>query len=200
MICPEIIYMVTGFTRCGTSMMMNCLIAGGMDAEYDESYEGLKYKTVDGYHGNPQGYRELEGSKVESPDFPECYSGKLIKMPNYWWTGTRGYGARKITKPYKVIFMRRDWDEQRFSRRRLDDHTGARPDGHIITTREPIYRKIMPEIRDNALTYDEVWYPVVVENPLPVFEMLADHGWPIDPQKSAQVPDPSLYRIKKENL
>ena len=130
--------MVTGFTRSGTSMMMNCLIAGGMDAEYVESYEGLKYKTVDGYHGNPQGYRELEESEVKRPDFPECYAGKLIKMPNYWW------------------------------------------------------------MRQEAETYDEVWYPVAVFNPLPVFEMLQDHGWPIDPEKSAKIPDPKYYHFRNE--
>ena len=194
------IYLVTGFTRSGTSMMMNCLVAGGMDAVFFESNEGAAYQTVDGYHGNPNGYFQLEQSDIERPDFPECFDGKLIKMPSYWWTGTRGYGARKITLPYKVIFMRRDREEQRYSRRRLDDHTGARPNGRIITTREPVYHMIMPNIRDNAVTYDEVWYPDAVQNPLPIFELLREHGWPIDPQKSAQVPDPSLYRIKKENL
>ncbi|MDY6867224.1 MAG: hypothetical protein SVT56_04875 [Chloroflexota bacterium] len=193
------IYIVTGFTRSGTSMMMNCLIAGGMTAEYVEGNQREAYYIADeGYHPNQQGYRQLDVIDIKRPDFPECFDGKLIKMPIYWWTGSRGYGGRKIEIPYKAIFMRRDWQEQILSRRRLDDHVNKRKDGRLIPSREPIYREIVPEVIANAKTYDEVWYPIAVFNPLPVFEMLKDHGWPIDPEQAAEVPNPKLrhYNIK----
>ena len=62
----------------------------------------------------------------------------------------------------------------------------------------PIYKEVSEKLRKEAVTYDEVWYPVVVYNPLPVFEMLRDHGWDIDPEKCSKIPDPKYYRVRKE--
>jgi hypothetical protein len=191
------LYIVTGFTRCGTSMMMNCLIAGGMEAEYEECASSEYYETKDGYHPNPQGYRQVSLANNMRPDFPECFDGKLIKMPMYWWTGSRGYGRRKIEVPFKMIFMRRDWKEQILSRRRLDDHVNRRLDGKLTKSREPVYNRVSVRLKGEAETYDEVWYPIAVFNPLPVFEMLRDHGWPIDPEKSSMIPDQKYYRFRE---
>ena len=49
--------------------------------------------------------------------------------------------------------------------------------------------------RDDVITFHEFWYKEVLDNPLYHFKLLADSGWPIDPEKSATVPDKSLCHI-----
>jgi len=196
------IYIVTGLGRCGTSMMMNCLIAGGMDAEYDECVPHIYYEKKDGYIPNPHGYRQLDAKDVKRPDFPECFDGKLIKVPCYWWTGSRGYGGREIKVPYKTIFMRRNFMEQVLSRKRFNEHLGKpkriKSDIALVNKRKLMTLEISSRLKREAETYDEVWYPTAVFNPLPVFEMLQDHGWPINPEKSALVPDSKRYRFREK--
>ena len=74
------IYVVSGFMRTGTSMMMKALEAGGMDASYKQSRDVMKDHYADEYYNpNIGGLYELEKQDYQKWDFPRDYEGKLIK-------------------------------------------------------------------------------------------------------------------------
>src|SRR3990167_6193895 len=101
------IYIVSGWQRTGTSMMMEALIAGGMDAAWDEAKDKRlhdRYLRENGVVPNER-YFEFEKDEYRKPGFPAAYDGKLIKAL---------YGAIHSLNPalqYKVIYMRRPQQE-----------------------------------------------------------------------------------------
>ena len=77
------LYVVSGFMRTGTSMMMKALEAGGLDACYKQSREEMKNRYADEhYDPNIGGLYELERKDYQKPNFPRDYEGKLIKCLN----------------------------------------------------------------------------------------------------------------------
>lgn len=64
------VYAVMGYLRSGTSMLMECLMAGGMDAAYEPG------RTT------PLGEKhyELSAKEQATAGFPKGYEGRLIKM------------------------------------------------------------------------------------------------------------------------
>jgi len=97
------VYIVSGYMRSGTSMMMKSLEAGGMAACYNPEKDKIlnnKYART-AYDPNPDGFFELGRKEFEEPDFPDAYRGKLIKVLHW----------RLESLPasdYQVIFMLRD--------------------------------------------------------------------------------------------
>ena len=95
-------YIVSGYMRTGTSMMMRALEAGGMETAWskkrDNNFSGVSYVA------NQGGMYELDEKEIYSPGFPTPYEGKVIKLLS---TKVR------ILKPgkYLIVFMRRDADE-----------------------------------------------------------------------------------------
>ena len=56
------LYVVSGFKRTGTSMMMHALIAGGLDGVYSEQRQHITDKIPEGeYNPNPNGFYEYVG-------------------------------------------------------------------------------------------------------------------------------------------
>lgn len=138
------IYVISGFMRSGTTMMMKALEAGGMDAAYhDDLYE--LYKT-----------------EYEEWDFPKKYDGKLIKAL------APGVLGMSVMPEIKIVFMRRDVDEiveshnsylpQFLSRDHLDDC--------IERTVEQLWN------RKDVVSIDEMWYRDVLKYPKEHFMML----------------------------
>lgn len=64
------VYAVMGYLRSGTSMLMECLMAGGMDAAYEP---GRRTPL-----GEP--HYELSFEDQMKHGFPQGYEGRLIKM------------------------------------------------------------------------------------------------------------------------
>jgi hypothetical protein len=103
----EIITIVSGLPRSGTSMMMKMLEAGGIPPLTD------KIRTAD--EDNPKGYYEFERVKQIEHDqsWLEDAKGKAVKMISALLKHLpQGY-------TYKVIFMRRQIEEILASQRQM---------------------------------------------------------------------------------
>ena len=195
----EPIYIVSGYMRCGTSMMMNCLLAGGMNAAFEPKRDELNVKHGDDqYQGNPNGYYELSRAEYKHRDFPLMYRGKLLKC-------LMGGLNRLHVAKYKIIFMRRDPEESRQSfigmfrpnpvqqQKMKEYYTG----GEYV---EDVERCVARLKNRKDVDVVEIDYRTVVENPRSVFSMLSMMGWPIDPEKASAVVDPKQCRYKAEEL
>jgi len=189
------LYVVSGFMRTGTSMMMKALEAGGLDAAYQQSREEMRRRFADDqYDPNLGGLYELEREDYRKPDFPRGWEGKLIKCLS------RG-PAQMMPMPdgIRVVFMRRDTEEisqsyMAFFGRRLNPQL----EGVLQDRMDAIVERI--QNRKDVLSLDVFWFRDVVGAPREYFEQLRKHSWPIDVDAAVGVVDPSLCRYKREEL
>lgn len=95
----QVITVVTGLPRSGTSLMMQILNKSGMDILSD----GVRQKDI----SNPEGYYEFEAVKgiVRDNSFLKTASGKVVKIV----APLPIYLDKSLN--YRVIFMRRDIEE-----------------------------------------------------------------------------------------
>ena len=183
------IYIVSGYMRSGTSMMMRALEAGGMDAAYSVERDArMNEKWGDPDYKPNESYLELDPEDYQNPDFPSAYEGRLIKC---LWGGM--LRLRPVTQ-YRVIFMRRD---PAAIRRSLTAFFGE-PIEHsqgVDFVRQ--LDNIVAILRDRRSVVDvsELHYADVVDDPHTVFQGLARSGWPIDPGKAASVPSGGKRRF-----
>jgi len=208
------LYVVTGFMRTGTSMMMKALEAGGLDADYQQSRDEMKNRFADEhYDPNVGGLYELERKDYKKWGFPKKHDGKLIKalnqgVPKMW----------PMKNGIRVVFMRRDSEEIRqsydaFFGRQLDpenflpfskDQTASYPlpGSNEWTKLDSKMQGIVEKIhnRKDVKSLHEFWFRSVVDNPLKYFQTLKNAGWPIDPKKCAEVVDAKYCRFKLEEL
>jgi hypothetical protein len=108
----EIITIVSGLPRSGTSMMMQILIAGGMKVVTDHIREADD--------DNPRGYFELEKVKKIKEDcswLKDC-NGKAFKMVS----PLLEYLPNNLT--YKIIFMKRKMEELLASQKQMLNRLG----------------------------------------------------------------------------
>ncbi len=133
----EIITVVSGLPRSGTSMMMRMLNAGGMETLTDNIREADE--------DNTNGYYELEKIKKLKNDtsFLGDAVGKLVKVVS----ALLRYLPAKYQ--YKIVFMRRDLDEVLASQKQM-----------LIRRGEPTDRvsdEIMKDIYLKHLKFVESW-------------------------------------------
>ena len=189
----EVTYIVSGFMRTGTSMMMKALEAGGMKAEYKQSREEMRKRFADeNYDPNIGGLYELERQDYKRLRFPAKYKGKLIKALNM--------GVPQMSPMpdgIRVVFMRRDEEEIRQSYQAFFGQELAMGN-HFQKRMDDIIAKIRN--RKDLLSLDVFWYRDVIENPKKYFQILKKHNWNIDIEKAVSVINPKYYRFKKENL
>lgn len=186
------IYVVSGWQRTGTSMMMQALIAGGMDGAWDEEKDKRladRYLRRNGTVPNEK-YYEFEQKEYHEPGFPAKYAGKLIKAL---------YGAIPKLNPslqYRVIYMRRPQhqivDSIVSSLGRPALGTTARPNFVAKQEKAVAWMKARPA---QFLSVDEIWYQAMLDSPATVLQQLADNGWPIAIAKALAVPDKSKQRF-----
>lgn len=187
----ETIYIVSGYMRTGTSMMMKALEAGGMKPVFSDSREKMNERFGDKhYKPNPQGFYELSKEELKIPRFPLNHKGKLVKL--LW-----GIVWKFPVHDYKVVFMMRNPEEIRQSYEA--GFGGQPPDSHKS------YKEIMKDTinvlenrRDTIV--DTFQFREVVADPLKHFKRLKKSGWPIDVKKAIKVIDPSQVRFKIEEL
>lgn len=186
------LYVVSGFMRTGTSMMMKALEAGGMEACYRQSREKMKQKFADEhYDPNVGGLYELEQKDYKKIDFPKGYEGKLIKGLNMCVPR-----MNIMSDGIRVVFMRRDSEEIRQSYNAFFD-----ADMNVKGLDEKM-ENIIERIknRKDVRSVNVLWYHDVIKNPQDTFKILQQASWPIDVQKCVKVVDPRYYRFKKEKL
>lgn len=188
-------YIVSGFMRTGTSMMMACLAAAGLDAVYNPVRDKMnKQFGDDKYVPNPGGFYELTAADFKDRMFPTKYKGKLIKI---LYAGL----PRCCVGNYQVVFMLRDPEEIRQSFEAFfenGDHTHFR--NRIKTYHEDMEEAIARLRNRKDTTVTVLHYRDVVNDPFWAFSLLKESGWPIDVDKAAAVVDPSQCRFKLEEL
>ncbi len=188
----ETLFIVSGFMRTGTSMMMKALETGGIETVYAKNRDEIKDVFADkNYNPNDGGLYELERTDYLSANFPRKFKGKLIKAL------LGALDRMRVMPKIKIIVMKRNPEEIRQSYFAFFGQKLPVTDKQL----EEMYKETIMSLANRKDTeYKEFWYRDVVKEPLKYFQELKEWGWPIDPQKSAQIVDPSLLRYKLESL
>ena len=183
------IYIVSGFMRSGTSMMMQSLEAGGMEVvksvqrdEFGQKYSDKEYKV------NPKGLYELQVQEMRRRGFPLMYNGKVLKVLDD--------SVRLLSvAQYKVVFMRRHPEEIRQSYEAAFE---------VNIPVEIIKRKIRESIkqlenRRDVIDLQVFEYREVALEPHIHFGILKNCGWPIDVEMAVSTIKPGV-RFALEKL
>lgn len=181
------LYVVTGFPRSGTSMMMRCLQFAGIEPVVSRSREAMMAKrNIGEYAANPNGFYEVEDSEVLRVGFLEnIEENRCIKLLPTSLTCLP-------VRPTRVIWMRRDPAEIRrsyertFPNENFDKKFPAWPRTHDVQI-----KSIQPILRDRrSIDLIELQYADVIENPARALRSLQI----VNASKAAMAVDASLYR------
>ena len=183
------IIIVSGLPRSGTSMAMKMLEAGGLQTVQD----GIRVADED----NPKGYYEDERVKDLHVDDDKG-----------WLTAARGKVVKIISfllkhlpeqHNYKVIFMRRHFDEVLASQAKMLERRGETSETSDEQMKE-IYENhlwMVNRLLKRSACFEtlEVQYKSVLEKPAEQASRIAEFlDMGLDAQKMAGVVDGSLYR------
>lgn len=185
----EEIVVVSGLPRSGTSLMMQMLASGGIEALTDN----LRTADVD----NPRGYYEFERVKKLKEDtswLPEA-RGKVVKLVSQLLFDL------PPTERYRVIFMQRDLDEMLASQEKMLQRLGRE-----AAPREEIKKAFVKHLDRLHAWLDQ--QPNMSVLRIPYADVLADPeaatlrvseflGGTPDPAAMVGAIDPSLYRNRK---
>lgn len=173
------VYIVSGFPRSGTTMMMQCLTAGGLNALIDQpdSPRGQLY--------------ELPRSCEEDPTFlkREAAAGKLVKL---------FYNRLAITPPdipLRILFMLRDPSEIRYSLEKHRRRSVVIENGDYLNVMAECIERLRARanIDIHCLTYRNV-----ISDPRFWFRAIKHvYEWPIDYEAAAGRVKPELCHFKK---
>lgn len=176
-------YIVTGFMRTGTSMMMRSLIDGGLDAKYKDK------KNNSGTDPNPNGFYELPDIARKSKDFPRQFKGKLIKV--LW----KDFPKMNVMEDgMHVVIMRRDPEEVKGSFKRSFGRNLGLTNERI----EEIYDDLIAHAnnRKDVLSVTVVDYDDAVYDPENTLKKVKKSGLPIDEKKAMKRISPTLKRTR----
>jgi len=184
----EIITLVTGLPRSGTSLMMQLLDKSSIPVLSD----GLREKDIN----NPEGYYELEAVKgiVRDNSFLQNAKGKAIKivapLPQFI----------DKTLNYRVIFMRREIEEILCSQEKMLNKDQSSEREKFRTIYEIHIKKTHQFFEQNKIPFIDVWYKELISNTeteiKKIIEFLnLDQDW----EELANVVNPELYRNKIDN-
>jgi len=187
----NMITIVSGLPRSGTSMMMRMLEMGGIPPLIDN----IRKADVD----NPRGYYEFERVKKikEDTEWLEDCKGKVVKMVSDLLF------SLPTDRKYKVMFMRRNMSEMLASQKKMLDRLGNKGAGVSEDKMTELYEKHLKKIMDWLEKQDHIdvkytWYHEILADPatqaVEINEFLNNV---LDAEKMASAVDSSLYRNKK---
>ncbi|MFY9555151.1 MAG: sulfotransferase [Blastocatellia bacterium] len=189
----EIITIVSGLPRSGTSMMMKMLAAGGLEPITDN------IRAAD--EDNPKGYFEFD--KV-----------KEIEKDSLWLDDVRGRAVKMISAllkhlpsryNYKIIFMRRNMNEVLASQRQMLVRRGEPADTVADAKMAVMFEKHLAQIdawlkTQPNIEVEYVSYNEVLGDPLPHIERINRFlGGSLDLEAMATVVDRALYRQQRSS-
>jgi hypothetical protein len=187
----DVVTIVSGLPRSGTSLMMSMLEAGGMQALTDQIREPDE--------DNPEGYYEFERVKQIEHDrsWLEDAKGKVVKIVSERLTHLpEGYA-------YKVIFMRRKMEEVLASQRKMLIRRGEPAPRISDEEMAELFKRHLREVdtwlaRQPHIEVIYVWYNEVLEDPMAPAERINQLlGNTLDVEKMVNVVDPTLYRQRR---
>ncbi len=185
----EVVTVVSGLPRSGTSMMMKMLEAGGIPPLTDE------IRTAD--KDNPKGYYEYERvKKLDEGDteWVEEAQGKAVKVIS----ALLKYLPQDYT--YRVIFMLRNMDEILASQRQMLLRRGEPTDSVSDEELTELFRKHLAQIQawiDGQPNAEAIYvsYNEVMEDPLEQARTINQFlGDTLEVEHMVQVVDEALYR------
>ncbi len=189
----EIITIVAGLPRSGTSMVMRMLDAGGLPLLQDGS------RTPDA--DNPHGYFELEAVKTtrQHPEWLDRAEGKAVKMIHLLLRDL------PVGRRYRVVFMHRNLGEVLRSQKAMLDRQGRKaanlPDASI----KAVYQQQIADAlaflrRTPGFELLEMQHADVIRDPHGQAQRLNTFlGGMLDASKMSAAVDPSLYRQRSGN-
>ena len=189
------IYIVTGYLRSGTSMMMQCLIKGGLTPVFDKKREIMNARHGDKYYKpNLHGFYEPSMQDFQDLRFPTQFPGMLIKILRPGIAIMRPYDGG-----YHIVCMQRNKEEIRQS---YEGFFGYPIKDHYFSEYDNFINWISCHAmnRKDVISYNILQYRDVVENPVSSFAKLKDSGWPIDIDEASFGVDPTQYRFRLERL
>ena len=183
----EIITVVSGLPRSGTSLMMQMLRAGGLTCLTDE----LREADI----SNPKGYFEFEkvkGLRADNSWLPEA-KGKVIKIISHFLS------CLPPELNYKTIFMERDLGEVLASQRKMLANQGRGEENLSDERLGQIFAQQLRQVRkmlaDRHISTLFLGYKDVLEDPVEISTQLrAFLGNNLDQQAMRDVVDRNLYR------
>jgi len=188
----EVVTVVSGLPRSGTSMMMKMLDAGGLPPVTD----GIRTADDD----NPKGYYEFERVK------------KLVNGDTAWLPDARGKAVKVIAAlvqylppdyVYKMIFMQRNMDEILSSQRQMLIRRGEPTDTVDDKELAALFQKHLDQVTAwiaDQHNFDIIYvnYNEVMSDPHSYALMVNQFlGEALDAGKMARVIDPGLYRQRQ---
>ena len=194
LIDPDLIAVVSGLPRSGTSLMMKMLDAGGLPPLTDH------IRSAD--EDNPQGYYEFERVKKlkEDRDWLPDAKGKAVKVISALLTRLpAGY-------EYRVIFMRRNMSEILASQRQMLIRRGEPADSVNDADMGALFARHLqqveawlagqPNMRVLYVNYNEL-----VKAPLAHAQRVNEFlGGRLDVARMAGAVDPTLHRQRSGRL
>jgi hypothetical protein len=187
----NVVTIVSGLPRSGTSMMMQMIHKGGIPALTDE----IRVADED----NPKGYYEFEPVKKtkEDPSWLKDGVGKVVKMVY------RLLYDLPADYQYRVVYMRRKLEEVIASQNVMLDRSGKEGGGLPDAKLLDVFRAEID--KSNKWLAEQPNFEILYVN---YNEMLADAapqvarineflGGALDTQAMLAVVDPSLYRQKR---
>lgn len=195
------VYIVSGFLRSGTSMMMVALREGGLPIVGERDPEGFNVRyarPASNYLPNPGGFWLFTGNHAAA-NFPQLYANRAVKLA--WDLVPHIPRSRD---GYRVVFLRRDPVEIAQSLRAflgadadLEDFALAGYEGRILADYAVQMNRAVNLLQARGdCTVSELNYADVVAQPVTAFTSLQAAGWPIDPAACAAVVDSDLYRSR----
>jgi len=189
----DIINIVSGLPRSGTSMMMRMLEAGGIEPLTDH------IRTAD--EDNPRGYYEFERVKQikEDHSWLDDAVGKVVKMVSMLLLDL------PADRRYRIVFMRREMKEILASQRKMEERNGKKVKKGEEAEKEDrmmadLFRKHLVKVhrfleRSDNIDLLYVRYNDVLNDPKPISEQVNQFfGGILDVEKMVEVVEPALYR------
>ena len=187
----ELITVVSGLPRSGTSMLMQMLDAAG----YPCLTDGVRRPDAD----NPRGYFEYE--KV-----------KQLRRDCSWLSEAKGKGIKIIAQlipflpsefSYRIIFMERDINEVLASQRKMLQRQGKGGGNLSDVQLHQIFERQVFEVKQMLVQRDvpmlDVAYSNVLQYPMKIAEQIQEFlREDLDVCAMAAVIDPNLYRQRCE--
>ena len=185
---PNPIYIVSGFPRSGTSMMMRALEAGGLAAIHDGCRTDAVRRNstlIPGYDPNPHGFYECDD--LGRLDWSACV-GRCVKVVR------DNLCDHTPSAPFAAVYLTRDPAE---IRRSFPGTMSGPPGPATFNFLHDYWGTVEADCRmlaGRAVSLVRLHYPDVVADPRAAFSALAAAGWPIDVDRAAATVDPDLYR------
>ena len=189
----DVITIVSGLPRSGTSLMMQVLEAGGLPILKDD----IREADAD----NPKGYYEFERVKqvAQDPAWLKDARGKGVKMVSALLLDLPN------TFTYRVVFMRRKMDEVLASQKTMLQRSARPTDAISDEKMAALFRKHLSQVEKWLSEQPNVQvlyvsYNEMIVDPIREIERIGQFlGNELDTDKMASVIDRTLYRQRSAN-